>query len=422
MFTALAVQNAKPRERPYVLTDSVGLHLLVKPNGTRVWRLRYRFGGKQNMLSLGSYPEVSLAMARERRDHARRVIAEGKDPSQQKKDDKLKAAVAARNTFGAVAREVLDTLQDGNAAETTMDKNRWLLEGLAAPLANRPIADVTAAEVLALLKKVEKSGRRETAKRLRAAVSRVFRFAVATLRAPLDPTYALRGALAAPIVTHRPAITDETRLGALMASIDEYDGWPTLRAALLLTALTMTRPGEIRSMRRSEIIWPSATWRIPAERMKMRRPHDVPLSHQSLAILREIWPLSEGHELVLASIRSPRRPLSENAMNSALRRMGYTQDEMCAHGFRSSASTILNERGFDPDVIEAALAHQDEDEVRRTYNRAKYWKERVKLLQAWADLLDEFRRLLGAQNCRLIHYASPGSIFESGTTPLPRTS
>ncbi len=191
MFTALAVQNAKPREKPYVLTDSIGLHLLVKPSGTKVWRLRYRFGGKQNMISLGLYPEVSLATAREKRDQARRLIVEGKDPSQQKKDDKLKAAIAARNTFGAVAREVLDALQEGNAAESTMGKNRWLLETLAAPLANRPIAEITAAEVLVLLKKVEKSGRRETAKRLRAAVSRVFRFGVATLRAPTDPTYAL---------------------------------------------------------------------------------------------------------------------------------------------------------------------------------------------------------------------------------------
>jgi len=398
MFSALVIQNAKPRDKPYILTDSVGLHLLIKPNGTKLWRLRYRFGGKQNMLSLGSYPEVSLAMARTRRDDARRLIAEGKDPSQHKKDEKLKAAVAARNTFGAIAKEVLDTLEEGNAAETTMGKNRWLLETLASPLADRPIAEITPAEILTLLKKVEKSGRRETAKRLQASIGRVFRLAVATLRAPGDPTYALRGALAAPVVTHRAAITDEARLGALMVAIDEYDGWPTIRAALLLTALTMTRPGEIRFMRRSEIVWPSSTWRIPAERMKMRRPHEVPLSKQALSVLRDIWPLSEGHELVLPSIRSPRRALSENAMNAALRRMGYGKDEMCAHGFRSSASTILNERGFDRDVIEAALAHQDEDEVRKAYNRSRYWPQRIKLLQDWADLLDEFRQRAVTKN------------------------
>jgi integrase len=176
-----------------------------------------------------------------------------------------------------------------------------------------------------------------------------------------------------------------------MSSIDEYDGWPTLRAALQLLALTMTRPGDVRGMRRSEITFDKATWRIPAERMKMRRPHEVPLSRQVVAILRDIWPLSEGGELVLPSVRSLHKPLSEGAMISALRRMGYTKDEMSAHGFRSAASTILNGRGFNPDVIEAALAHQDENEIRRAYNRAQYWPERVGMLQAWADLLDQFK-------------------------------
>ena len=182
-----------------------------------------------------------------------------------------------------------------------------------------------------------------------------------------------------------------------MLAIDEYDGWPTVRAALQLVALTMTRPGDVRGMRRSEIDFDKAIWRIPAERMKMRRPHDVPLSRQAIKVLKDIWPLSENGELVLPSIRSIKKPLSDAAMNSALRRMGYSQTEMVAHGFRSSASTILNERGFNPDVIEAALAHQDEDEVRRVYNRAKYWPERVKLLRDWADLLDEFRRLATAK-------------------------
>jgi integrase len=320
VLTALAIQNAKPRDKSYIVTDSTGLHLLVKPSGTRVWRLRYRFGGKQNMLSLGSFPEVSLASARAKRDDARKLIAEGKDPSQQRKEGRLAAETAARNTFRAVAEEVLTGLAETNSAERTMEKNRWLLLDLAAPLAGRPVADVTPAEVLVILKTVEKSGRRETARRLRAAISRVFRLAIATLRATSDPTYALRGALTAPVVTPRAAITDERKLGALMAAIDQYDGWPTIRAALQLTALTMTRPGEVRFMRRSEIVWPSAVWRIPAERMKMRRPHEVSLSTQALVVLRDIWPLSEGHDLVLPSIRSLRRPLSENALNSALRR------------------------------------------------------------------------------------------------------
>jgi integrase len=277
----------------------------------------------------------------------------------------------------------------------TVAKNRWLLEDLARPLAGRPIADIVPAEILQVLKRIEKSGRRDTARRLRGTMGSVFRHAILTLRATTDPTFVLRGALLTPNVKHRPAITDEQQLGALMVNIAEYDGWPTLRAALQLVALTMTRPGDVRGMRRSEISFDKAVWRIPGERMKMRRPHDVPLSTQAVAVLRGIWSLSDYGDLVVPSIRSSRRPLSENAMNSALRRMGYGKDEMTAHGFRATASTILNERGFHPDVIEAALAHQDENEVRRAYNRATYWPERVKLMQAWADLLDEFKSQSG---------------------------
>jgi integrase len=194
-------------------------------------------------------------------------------------------------------------------------------------------------------------------------------------------------------VKHRAAITDEAQLGALLSSIDQYDGWPTIRAALQLLSLTMTRPGDVRLMRRPEINFAKAVWRIPGEQMKMRRPHDVPLSKQALQVLRDIWPLTEGGDLVLPSIRSAKKPLSEGAMIAALRRMGYAKEEMTPHGFRSAASTILNERGFNSDVIEAALAHQDEDDVRRAYNRATYWPERIKLLEAWADMLDEFKKV-----------------------------
>ena len=390
-LTQFAIQKAAPRVKPYKLPDSGGLHLLIRPNGSRLWRFRYSFAGKENMLALGSFPEISLASARRKRDEARTLVAEGKDPARKRKADKLAATVAARNTFEAVVVDLLENLAASDAAQTTIDKNRWLLQDLAAPLAKRPISEIRPAEILDLLKKVEKSGRRETARRLRGAIGRIFRLAIVTLRATSDPTYALRGALLRPRVQHRAAITDEAKLGGLMRGIDEYDGWPTLRAALLLLALTMTRPGDIRHMRRAEINFLKATWQIPAERMKMRRPHEVPLSRQALAVLREVWEVSNS-ELVLPSIRSSKRPLSENAMNAALRRLGYTSDEMCSHGFRASASTILNERGFRPDAIEAALAHQDEDPVRRAYNRAKYWPERVDLLQKWADLLDEFRQ------------------------------
>lgn len=391
LLTQFAINKAVPKEKPLMLSDGDGLHLLVKPGGTKLWRFRYRFAGRENMLAFGAFPTVTLAAARAKREEARRLLAEGSDPAVKKKLDKIAAATAARNTFGAVAADYLENIAANGVTEDTISKNRWLLEDLARPLADRPIADITPAELLHVLKRIEKSGRRETARRLRGVMSSVFRHAVLTLRATTDPTFALRGALLKPNVKHRPAITDERQVGALMVSIDEYDGWPTLRAALQMVALTMTRPGDVRGMRRSEINFDKAVWRIPGERMKMRRPHDVPLSRQAITILRDMWSLSDHGDLVLPSIRSNRKSLSENAMNSALRRMGYSKDEMTAHGFRSTASTILNERGFSPDVIEAALAHQDENEIRRAYNRATYWPERVKLMQAWADLLDAFK-------------------------------
>src|SRR5580704_18748515 len=396
MLTLFAIDGARPKAKPYKLSDGSGLHLLVEPNGSKLWRFRYQFDRKEKMMSLGSFPEVSLATARTKRDEARKLVAAGTDPSLQKQLAKIVASLEAKNTFGAVAEDYLKEMQEKGSAASTMSKNRWLLQELAAPLMKRPITKITSAEILALLKRVEKTGRRETARRLRGAIGTVFRFAIANLKAENDPTFALRGSLLTPQVQHRAAITDERQLGALMVSIDEYDGWPTVRTALQLIALTMTRPVEIRLMRRSEINWPKATWQIPAERMKTRRPHDVPLSKQALAVLRDIWDLSHGDGLVLPSVRSVVKPLSENSMNSALRRMGYTKDQMCPHGFRSSASTILNERGYDHDVIETALAHQDEDEVRRAYNRAKYWPQRIKLLQDWAELLDQFR-ILSAQ-------------------------
>jgi integrase len=389
----LAIRKALPRERPYKVSDGGGLHLLVKPNGKKLWRLKYRYAGKEKLLSLGSYPLIALAKARAERDEAKKLLLAGTDPSVRRRLDKLAAETKARNTFGAVAAEYLDNLKANGSADSTLSKNRWMLEDLAAPLSARPIAEIIPAEILDLLKRIEKTGRRETARRLRGTMGSVFRYAVVTMRATTDPTALLHRALLAPKVQHRAAIIDERKLGGLMLAIDEYDGWHTLRAAMLLLALTMTRPGDVRRMRRSEIDFEKAVWRIPAERMKMRRPHDVPLSRQALAILREVWGLSDYGELVFPSIRSLRKPLSDNAMNSALRRMGFDKNEMTAHGFRSSASTILNERGFDPDVIEAALAHQDENGVRRAYNRATYWPERVKLLQQWADLLDEFRKL-----------------------------
>lgn len=410
-LTNIAITNAKATGKPRKLTDGDGLHLLVHPNGSKLWRFRYRFNGKENMIALGAFPIISLADARRKRDEARKLLSDGGDPAVQRRLDRIAAANSARNTFGLVAEEYLANQETSGAATATMAKLRWLLQDLARPIARRPIADITPAEILDLLKRIEKTGRRETARRLRGVIGTVFRYAVVTLRATTDPTLALRGALLRPQVRHRAAVTDENALGALMVAIDEYDGWPTLRAALLILALTMTRPGDVRHMRRSEIDFDRAVWRIPAQRMKMRKPHDVPLSRQAVAVLKDVWAISHHGDLVLPSIRSLDRPLSENAFNTALRRMGYATEEASAHGFRSSASTILNERGFDPNVIEAALAHQDENDVRRAYNRASYWPERVKLLQEWADLLDSFRALLSRGAIR------PGASVSAARNP-----
>lgn len=393
MLTQTAVQAAKPRDKPYKISDGNGLYLLIETSGSKLWRLRYFFDNKEKMLSLGSFPDVGIANAREKRDQARKVLATGVDPARKRERDKLDAEIAATNTFGIIAAEYIDRLRAEGSAEATIVKNQWLLEDLCSPLSKRPITEITSHEVLQLLQRYEKLGRRETAHRLRGTIGSVFRLAIRTQRAVNDPTSALRGALLKVEVTNRAAITDEQQLGALMVSIDDYDGWPTLRSAMLLLALTMVRPGEVRHLKKPEIDRKKAIWKIPPERMKMRRPFQVPLSRQALAVIHDSWGYTRDEEgLLFPSIRSAVKSLSENAFNSALRRMGYTQEEMTAHGFRSTASTILNERRIaNPEVIETALAHQDEDEVRRTYNRALYWTERVKLLQDWADLLDQLR-------------------------------
>jgi integrase len=291
-LSELAVRNAKPKAKAFKLADGGGLHLLVQPAGSKLWRLKYRIAGKEKLLSFGPYPATTLAEARRKRDEAKKLLASGTDPSVQRRSDKIAAETAQRNTFGAVAEEYLEAKEANGVSANTLVKLRWILQDVAAPLSRRPVSQITPAEILDVLKRVEKSGRRETARRLRGTISSVFRLAVVTLRAQGDPTVALKGALLAPIVQHRPAITDEKKLGAMLRAIDEYDGWPTITAALKFLALTCTRPGEVRHLCRKEIDFEKKIWRIPAERMKMRRPHDVPLSRQAIAVLKDIWPLT----------------------------------------------------------------------------------------------------------------------------------
>jgi integrase len=391
MLNDTRVRNAKPADRAIKLSDSGGLHLLIQPNGSKLWRLAYRFGGKQKTLAIGVYPTVTLKHAREKRDEARRLLADNVDPTTQRRLEKLTAA--SGNTFRAVAEEVLVKLEREGRAEVTLGKKRWLLDFAYPAIGERPIAEITAPEVLAVLRKVEARGRYETARRLRSTCGMVFRYAIATGRAERDPSVDLRGALTAPKVIHRAAIIDPAGIGALLRAIEDYDGLPLTKAALKLAPLAFVRPGELRKAEWAEFDLEHAEWRIPAAKMKMRRPHRVPLSIQALAIIRDLESMSRGGRWLFPSVRSISRPMSENTLNAALRRLGYSKEQMTAHGFKGMASSRLNEMGcWNPDAIERQLAHQESDDVRRAYiHAAEYWPERVKMMQTWANYLDELR-------------------------------
>jgi integrase len=391
MLNDTRVRTAKPGQGPIKLSDGGGLYLLIAPHGSKLWRLAYRFGGKQKTLAIGVYPTVKLKAARDKREEAKRLLANGIDPSTQRRLDKQIASTG--NTFKAVAEEVLAKLEKEGRADVTLTKKRWLLDFAHPALGDRPIAEITAPEVLLVLRRVEARGRYETARRLRSTCGMIFRYAIATGRAQRDPSADLRGALTSPKVNHRAAIVDPVGIGALLRAIDGYDGLPITKAALRLAPLVFVRPGELRHAEWTEFDLAAAEWRIPAEKMKMRRPHRVPLSRQALAVLGDLQPMSGSGHFLFPSVRSTVRPISENTLNAALRRLGYGTDDMTAHGFRAMASARLNEMsGWNPDAIERQLAHQEQNDVRRAYvYAAEYWPERVKMMQAWADYLDELR-------------------------------
>ncbi|MBB3399669.1 integrase arm-type DNA-binding domain-containing protein [Rhizobium sp. BK060] len=388
-LTDIQIRNAKADGKPRKLTDASGLYLYISAAGGKSWRLDYNFFGKRKTLTLGSYPSVTLAEARSQRDEAKRKLAEGLDPSLAKKRQQLEAKAAAGNTFGLMADEFIEKLRRDKRAEPTITKNTWMLKVLAAKLDPYPITQITAKDVLGVLTAIEKSGRVESALATRSTIGRVFRYAIATARAETDPTSALRGALQRHVPTSHPALTTRSELGGIMRAIYGYEGWPSLVAALKIQALCFARPGETRSMEWSELDLQAAVWTVPAEKAKMRREHHVPLSRQALEVIKQMKELFGDGPYAFPSMMSGKKLLSENSMNSALRRMGVGEEEHTAHGFRSSASSILNESGeFKPDAIEAQLAHLDGSKVRRVYNRATYWDERVRMMQWWADMLD----------------------------------
>jgi len=386
------LRTLKPTIRPAKVSDGGGLHILVTPQGSRLWRLSYRFAGKQKLLALGAYPAVTLGDARTRRDDAKRLLAKGLDPSAVLKRAKQERSATLASTFEIIATEFLAKTEREGKADATLTKKRWLV-GIALPdLGKRPIADITATDVLVPLRKVEAAGNYETARRLRAVIGQVFRYAIATSKASNDPTFGLKGALVAPRVTHRAAPTTWSAFAGLLRAVWGYNGSPETRAALKLMALLYPRPGELRQAEWSEFDLDGAVWTIPAARTKMRREHRKPLSTVAVDILRDLKNHTGNRRLVFPSLHAADRPISENTLNAALRRLGYSGDEATAHGFRATASTLLNESGrWSPDAIEAELGHVGADEVRRAYHRAVYWDERIKIADWCANSVEAAR-------------------------------
>lgn len=388
MLTDAALRRLRPADKPYRRADTQGLYIEVSPTGAKCWRLKYRFAGREKRLAFGVYPEVSLAEARARRDDARALLRDGKDPSAERRAAR-EAAAAVGETFGEVAMEWLQR-QRASMAAATFEKARWMI-GQTMKLHGRPIRDITAPEVLSVLRAIELGGRHETTHRIKQRIGQVMRYAVATGRAERDVTADLRGALTAPTSRHHPAIIEPAAVGELLRAIEGFSGQPATHAAPRIAPYLFQRPGNVRAMEWTELDLDAAEWRIPAEKMKMGEAHVVPLAKQAVAILMDIQAITGRGRYCFPSNRGRGRPLSNNTLNAALRRLGFDKDTMTAHGFRAMASSLLNEQGWSPDVIERQLAHAERNKVRAAYNRAQYMAERRKMMQAWADYLDALR-------------------------------
>lgn len=390
-----AIRNAKPVDKPRKLADGGGLYIEVAPSGGKWWRFKYRFEGKEKRLSLGVYPDVGLKDAREKHAEARKLLAAGVDPSANKKAAKAAQGERAANSFEIVAREWFDK-HAPNWKENHSSKIIRRLEVDIFPwLGACPVGEITAPDLLAAIRRIESRGALETAHRALANCGQVFRYAVATGRAQRDTAADLRGSLPPVKEKHHASITDPKAIGELLRDIEGYQGAFVTKCALRLAPLVFLRPGELRKAEWVEIDLDKAEWRIPAARMKMNAVHIIPLASQAVAILRELQPLTGSGKYVFPGARSAARPMSENAVLAALRRMDYATDEMTGHGFRSIASTLLNEQGYNRDAIERQLAHAERDGVRAAYNYAEYLPERKQMMQAWASYLDALKT--GAQ-------------------------
>jgi integrase len=386
------IRNLQTSEKPYKVADFDGLFLLVKASGAKSWRFKYRLAGKEKLIVFGDYPSITLAQARKARDDARTQVANGTDPSEARQKLALLDGEAKAQTFERVAAKYIAKVTKEGRAPSTLAKYDWLLGMVNADIGRKPIAEISAPMVLNCLRKVEAKGNYQTARKMRSTIGSIFRYAIAIGVAEQDPTFALRGALVQQKVVSRAAITDRVELGGLMRAIDGFQGQTTTRVALELLAILAPRPGELRHATWAEFDLDKAIWSVPAERMKMRKPHRVPLPAQAVDLLRSLQGLTESGNFLFPSLRTVLKPMSENTLNAALRRMGYSGEEMTSHGFRATFSTLANESGlWNPDAIERALAHVEANEVRRAYARGEHWDERVRMADWWAGFLDDAR-------------------------------
>lgn len=388
----IKIKASKPKEKPYKLTDEKGLYLLINPNGSKLWKHKYRFANKEKKLSFGAYPDVTLAQARAKRDEARTNLTNDIDPGILKNSIKRSKKLAAENSFEAIAREWHAKF----TPKWTEDHSKRVLSRLEQNIfpwiGKRPITEVTAPELLSALRRVEARGAIETAHRIHQMCGQVFRYAIATGRAERDISQDLKGALAPVKTKHHATIIDPKEIAKLLLAINDYKGFYITKCALQLAPLFFVRPGELRKAEWSEINYETAEWRIPAHKMKMREQHIVPLSTQAITILKSLQAYSGDCQYVFPGIRTKTRPMSENTVLGALRRLGYSSDEMTGHGFRSMASTLLNEQGWNRDAIERQLAHAERNNIRAAYNYAEYLPERREMMQSWADYLEKLAK------------------------------
>lgn len=390
-LTNLEIKSAKPKEKAYRLYDSGGLYLEVSPSGGKLWRMKYRFAGKEKRLSFGKFPSISLKDARSKQADAKKHLENDIDPSALKKELKKSKLNADKNSFEAVAREWMHKNVDKWSGSNSKIVLKRFENDVFPCVGKTGIENVTAPDLLGMLRRIEKRGALYTAHKTLQNCGQVFRYAIATARGTSDPSTALKGALPPMMPKHHASISDPTKVGALLRAIDDYEGAFVTQCALKFAPLVFVRPGELRHAEWQEFDTKKAEWRIPASKMKMKAIHIVPLSTQAIVILDDLRTLTGNDKYVFPSVRSATRPMSENTINAGLRRMGYTKLEMTGHGFRSMASTLLNEQGWHWDAIERQLAHAERNSIRAAYNYAEHMPVRIKMMQHWADYLDKLK-------------------------------